>query len=293
MGMMYVILHKCLHDVCLFAKIVPRLRMPFSLDLRNYKLEALRLNRHTVCLNPFNTTLHPDFNKSKMDFKYLLLIFILEARSLLASVEHDRAKVLTKLAKELIENEKVSSTLWIEDCWTKNDELNFIKTLSIPIQFARSTAPSFDLPIDENINKQWFFVDMDCGEKSVNLLTSIDEKYFAHPFRWIIVDAMHQSIQNLTFLPDSNIILANRDEKIQKYNLKQVYQIGRNEPFIYDDFGHWSYEDGLVDLRTSRVLARRRRNLQGHQFRAATVFLEAGSENRTDLDDYQLVCIEF
>lgn len=164
-----------------------------------------------------------------MDFKYLLLIFVLEARSLIASIEHDRPKELAKLVKELIENEKVSSTLWIEDCWTKNDELNFIKSLSIPIQFARSTAPSFVLPIDENINKQWFFIDMNCGEQSVSLLTNIDEKYFAHPFRWIIVDATHESIQNHTFLPDSNIILANWDEESKKYNLKQgifiFYQI--------------------------------------------------------------------
>lgn len=151
----------------------------------------------------------------------MLLIFIVEARLLLAIVERDRPKVLTKLVKELIENEKVSSTLWMESCWPKNDEIEFMKTISIPVQFARSTVPSFDLPIDENINKQWFFIDMNCGKQSVNLLTNIDGKYFAHPFRWVIVDATRDSIKNLTFLPDSNIILAQRDEKSQTYNLKQ------------------------------------------------------------------------
>lgn len=70
-----------------------------------------------------------------------------------------------------------------------------------------------------------------------------------------------------------------------------VYQIERGDPFITEDFGHWSFEGGLVDLRASRVLARRRRNLQRHQFRAATVFIEPGSENHTDLDDYQFVNI--
>lgn len=70
-----------------------------------------------------------------------------------------------------------------------------------------------------------------------------------------------------------------------------VYQIGRGESFIYEDFGYCTYENGLVDLRISRVLARRRRNLHGHRFRAATVFLEPGSENRTDLDNYQYVNI--
>lgn len=163
-----------------------------------------------------------------MDLKYFVLFLIMEAGFLQAIIEHDRPKVLTKLVKELIENEKVPSTLWIEDCWTKNDELNLIKTISIPIQFARSMAPSFDLPIDENINKQWFFIDMNCGERSINLLINIDEKYFAHPFRWIIVDASLDSIKNLTFLPDSNIILANWDEKSQIYNLKQGNSFDKN-----------------------------------------------------------------
>lgn len=68
-----------------------------------------------------------------------------------------------------------------------------------------------------------------------------------------------------------------------------VYKIGRSEPFKYEDFGHWGYGDGLVDSRSSGILARRRRNLRGHRLRAATVFLEPGSENHTDLDDYQFV----
>lgn len=75
------------------------------------------------------------FDHSNMDLKYFLLIFILKARLLLATTEHDRPKELTKLVKELIESERVSSTLWIEDCWTTNDELHLIKTISIPSQF--------------------------------------------------------------------------------------------------------------------------------------------------------------
>lgn len=56
---------------------------------------------------------------------------------------------------------------------------------------------------------------------------------------------------------------------------------------IYEDFGVWSHDGGLVDLRITRILSRRRRNLQRHQLRAATVFMEKGSENNTDLDDFQ------
>lgn len=160
-----------------------------------------------------------------MHLNKFLLIFILKVSLLQANIERDRPKVLTKLVKELIENEKVHSTLWAETCWTKLDDFNFIKSFSIPIQIARYTAPTIDLPTDEHINKQWFFIDMNCGERSINLLSNIDEKYFAHPFRWIIVDASLDSIKNLTFLPDSNVILANREilanENSVKYTLKQ------------------------------------------------------------------------
>lgn len=61
---------------------------------------------------------------------------------------------------------------------------------------------------------------------------------------------------------------------------------------IYENFGVWSSKDGLVDFRTSRVLSRRRRNLNGHRFIAPTVFQKNGSENHMDLDDYQSVSLK-
>lgn len=83
--------------------------------------------------------------------------------------------------------------------------------------------------------------------------------------------------------------LKKKYSNLELYVSRIAYQIQRDEQFIYENFGHWNYEDGLVDVRTSRILARNRRNLKGHRFRAATVFMESGSENNTDLDDYQFV----
>lgn len=60
-------------------------------------------------------------------------------------------------------------------------------------------------------------------------------------------------------------------------------------PIIYEDFGFWTQAEGLTDLRSSRILSQRRRNLQGIQLRGSTVFMHEGSENRTDLDDIELV----
>lgn len=68
---------------------------------------------------------------------------------------------------------------------------------------------------------------------------------------------------------------------------QKVYKIARATPLLYEDFGLWKRDGGLVDSRTTRILSRRRRNLQGHQFKATTVFLEKGSEKYMDLDDYQ------
>lgn len=159
-----------------------------------------------------------------MSLNAFLLIFslsILALPSFQSKIVHNRPKILTKFVKDLIENEKVPSTMWMKACWTKIDELNFIKSISIPIQIARPSATKIDLRIDENKNKQWFLIDVKCGEEAVDFLSSTDPKYFAHPFRWIIVDATQDAIQNLTLLPDSNIILANQDEQTEKYILKQ------------------------------------------------------------------------
>lgn len=66
-----------------------------------------------------------------------------------------------------------------------------------------------------------------------------------------------------------------------------AYKISKGDSMIYEDFGMWSSENGLIDLRVSRILSRRRRNLKGHRLIAPTVFIQKGSENHTDLDDYQ------
>lgn len=72
-----------------------------------------------------------------------------------------------------------------------------------------------------------------------------------------------------------------------------VYKIARGYPLIYEDFGYWSQDEGISDLRITRVLSKRRRNLRGHQLIGATVFMNKESDNHTDLDDYRLVLVEF
>lgn len=138
---------------------------------------------------------------------------------ILPMADSRRFDEFTKLLKDIIENEQVSSVLWARTCWPNMIAFNLAKLISIPIQIIQTNAP-INLPTSENMNKQWFFADMNCDSTS-KYLADTDEKYFAHPFRWVIADATHESIQNLTFLPSSDIILANRDASLKRYVLKQ------------------------------------------------------------------------
>lgn len=150
--------------------------------------------------------------------KFLVLFAVLCIQ--VAAIKSHRFENLAQLVAELIEYERVPSSLCVISCWPKMEDLKLARRISVPVQFVKSSA-SINLPISDDANKQWFFVDMVCKESS-NFLSKIDEKYFAHPYRWIIADAVFNSIQNQAFLPGSNIILANHEEdSTTQYTLKQ------------------------------------------------------------------------
>lgn len=54
---------------------------------------------------------------------------------------------------------------------------------------------------------------------------------------------------------------------------------------IYEIFGKWQLENGLEDLRTTRVISKRRKNLMGHNFEVSMVLVSNDSLNH--LTDYQ------
>lgn len=130
-----------------------------------------------------------------------------------------RIEDISNLVRNVIENEGVPSTLWAKTCWSKMDDFKFTKSAPFFVQIVKSNA-QIHLPIDEYTNKQWFFIDMKCNG-ATKFLSNINGTYFAHPYRWIIADATNESIQNLKFLPDSNIVLANKDSISDDYVLTQ------------------------------------------------------------------------
>lgn len=155
---------------------------------------------------------------SKRCFVILFVLFF-NSNRIHSNVLKQKFEICSKLIADIIVNEQVASVLWIKSCWSKTDKLNFVKNTSIPIQIAEPIALT-DFNVDENINKQWMFVDMNC-EGSSDFLLNVNVKLFGHPFRWIIADATMDVIQNLPFLPGSNIVLANKNENTNKYTLRQ------------------------------------------------------------------------
>lgn len=154
-------------------------------------------------------------------FKIVTILFILATN--FSTVHNQNIAALSQLTSDIIENERVPSILYAKACWPIVDEIAFVKSFSIPIQYDDSNTP-INLPTDENTNKQWFFIDMNCKQYS-NFLSSVDEKYFAHPYRWIIFDAKNESIQHLNLLPGSNIILANRNSNSGQFELNQGWVV--------------------------------------------------------------------
>lgn len=180
--------------------------------------------RYNSILNLIGEIAKTDHNSKFIDMlsiKFLLTLICLNSRLVVANSIRNNVRIndLTHLVKGLIENEEVPSVLWTKTGWSKILEINFIKSISILSQAVNSNMPA-DLTMEKHINKQWFFLDMNC-ERKLNILSMIDEKYFAPPYQWIIADATNESIEKLSMLPNSNIILINQDMDSRRYILKQ------------------------------------------------------------------------
>lgn len=50
-----------------------------------------------------------------------------------------------------------------------------------------------------------------------------------------------------------------------------VYKVDEQSPFIHEIYGYWSIEQGLTDLRETRILSRRRQNLRGKVLKSTLV----------------------
>lgn len=226
-----------------------------------------------------------------------------------------RIQRISSLIQDVMANDDQHSSLWLKTCWPKTENLHFLKSTRRSyklLQHALEADVSWDE--SEHFHHVWLAVDMHC-EESVRFVVNTSGTYFGHPFRWILVDGTDDVYGRLHLLPDNNVILAAFDDGSDQYDLRQgellfigfirsfslgilhsslvrspncsAYRISKGRPLIFEVYGSWSEETGLVDSRQTRILSKRRRNLQGQQLVAAGVFMKADSVNHIDLDDYR------
>lgn len=63
-----------------------------------------------------------------------------------------------------------------------------------------------------------------------------------------------------------------------------MYKIDKQQlDFIQETFGYWNYDGGLTDLRESRILSRRRKDLRGKVLKSIMVISK--NETLEKLDD--------
>jgi hypothetical protein len=114
-------------------------------------------------------------------------------------------------------------------------------------------------------------------------LQQVESKYFAHPYNWLLLNSSEYdrtALANLGLWIDSNVILASFKNDQDKYDIEQIYKREQTpEELVMEHFGNWSEEGGLHDVRETRVLARRRRNLMQFNFKVSMVIIHNDSLN--------------
>lgn len=92
-------------------------------------------------------------------------------------------------------------------------------------------------------------------------------------------EADRRSLVDLNVLIDSNVILVSSADNVS-YNIEQVFKREQTaDKLVVEQFGSWSPDSGMEDVRESRVLARRRRDLMGMHFIISTVIIHNDSLN--------------
>lgn len=153
-----------------------------------------------------------------MKATFILLIFLLPSNG-------QEVKIISNLVQDLIENEKVPSVLSVYSCWSKSDQLKFVKSSKIPVQLNNQFKIQPRIS-DDRTNKIWYFIDARCA-RSNQFLHQISGAYFAHPYRWIMFEPNEERLLNLTLLPDSNAIFVHFNANLSRFDLKQGKKIIR------------------------------------------------------------------
>lgn len=187
----------------------------------------------------------------------------------------------TRLVNELILNEDHPRLLNVYLCANRETNFKFLQYISVPTVF-HSFAHPVNLSRLDELHQTWFVISMNCNG-SLEFLRHTPPKYFAWPFKWILLNASMEdrdALIELNIMMDSNLIVVSNAASNHTLSIGQVYKREHiPDQLVVERFGEWSSSGGLHDVRDTRVLANRRRNLMGMQFRSSSVIIHNDSLN--------------
>lgn len=133
-----------------------------------------------------------------------------------------RIKIQKKLIRNVVENDDPHPSVWLKNCWSTTENVEFFKTNTNHTY--KRLQGALEADVDWNGRRYyqnvWFAVDMACAA-SEEFVRKTNESYFGHPFRWILIDGNAAILDRLRLFMDSNVIFAHFEEADDRYVLGQ------------------------------------------------------------------------
>ncbi|GAB0093098.1 uncharacterized protein DMENIID0001_081590 [Sergentomyia squamirostris] len=190
---------------------------------------------------------------------------------------------LPDFLRDFVKHENVPTTISLFDCHSQISLFKIAKFTNLPIASNPKMLLDDLLDLKKRRNDILTVVDLDCASARETLL-ALKPSHFAHPIRWLLVTESLSSfelqgvMESLPLRLDSYVILA---EVVNSTNLslKHVFKLNPNTPIKHEDYGGWSPSGGISDIRLTRILSRKRSNLQGVLLSTGIVLTNDDSKN--------------
>lgn len=155
--------------------------------------------------------------------KFLLtILFTLSFEKCVVNAQQNRNTIISSLIQDIAENDDKHSSLWLKNCWSKSENLKFLKSTNRSYMVLQKGIEA-DVKWNEyhrQIQNFWFAIDLSC-EDSLQFLLNTNKMYFTHPFRWILIDGNKEIYEQLVLPTDSNVVLAEPADINGRYVLRQ------------------------------------------------------------------------
>ncbi|GAB0086032.1 uncharacterized protein DMENIID0001_000070 [Sergentomyia squamirostris] len=195
--------------------------------------------------------------------------------------------------RDFVKHENVPTIISLFDCHSQISLFKIAKFTNLPIASNPKMLLDDMLDLKKRRNDILTVVDLDCASARETLLT-LKPFHLAHPIRWILMTKSLSSfelqgiMESLPLRLDSYVILA---EVINSTNLslKHVFKLNPYKQIKHEDYGGWSPSGGISDIRSTRILSRKRSNLQGILLSTGIVLTNNDSKNHLyDQKDRQI-----